>query len=95
MIMNQSIDRYDFDSLEAIYEASRDLQARAERLAEVGQMLRAEIDSYLDEFTSINYERIKEASERYLATSRRLEEESSELARSCKQLAEKFGMIFK
>jgi hypothetical protein len=94
MRINQHIDRYDFLDLEEIYRAAQQLQRHGDQLEAVGLYLRNNIDSYSTEFTSINYERIKEASERFIDAARRIREEAEELVGSTRQLAEKFGRIF-
>lgn len=94
MKINMSMDRYDIGSLEEVYSISNSLKEDAGVLEILGKTLKSRLVTAEEEFSTINYNRVKEATEDYLQKMRMMKEELTELSQSCKQFAEKIHLIW-
>lgn len=89
-----SIDKYDIDGLDEIYNTEDDLYKRSELLESLGIAMNEKIIISAEEFSSSNYGRVKEATDDYLKKMKIMREELIELSQSCRELAEKIAEIW-
>lgn len=84
MKIAKSFDSYNIESLEDIERIVSEIGQQIPILENVGNFLKGKIISCADEFTSVNYERVKDAIESYLTKLNIFREEIIELVVSCK-----------
>lgn len=94
MKINMSLDKYDIDGLDEIYNTADDLYKRSELLESLGIAMSEKIIISAEEFSSSNYGRVKEATDDYLKKMKIMREELIELCKSCRELAEKIAEIW-
>lgn len=94
MKINMSLERYDIDSLEEVYNASERLRNKSEELEKLGEIMKFRLAASEDEFETINYVRVKEAIDDYLLKMKLMREELTELSKSCHDFAEKIAEIW-
>lgn len=94
MRINMNMDSYDINSLEEIYSTVAEFKGQCEALESCGIFIKEKIIKAQDEFTSINYHRVQEATEDYLKKLGIMRTELEELFQSCKQFAEKMNLIW-
>ena len=66
MRINMSMERYDIQALDEIYKIADDLNKKSQILETLGVVIKQKLIASSDEFTTINYSRIEEASNSYL-----------------------------
>lgn len=94
MRINMSLNSYDIDALDEIFSISNDLNNKSEVLEILGLNMQKRLNMASDEFTTVNYERVKEAIDSYILKMRIMREELTELSQSCKDFAEKIASIW-
>lgn len=94
MKINMSLDRYDINGLDEVYNTADDLYRKSGILESLGIVMNEKIILSAEEFSSSNYGRVKEATDDYLKKMKIMREELIELSKSCRELAEKIAEIW-
>lgn len=89
-----SLDRYDINGLDKVYNTADDFYRKSELLEFLGIVMNEKIIMSAEEFSSSNYGRVKEATDDYLKKMKLMREELIELSKSCRELAEKIAEIW-
>ena len=94
MRINTNLDSYNIESLEDIVSTVSEIEKQCEVLEQCGIFIKSKVTASSDEFTSINYERIDNATDDYIKKLRVMRGELLELIKSCKDFEEKIRQIW-
>lgn len=92
MKINMTMKRYDVVALDDVYKIADEFNLKSYELEILGKIMLKRLDEAADQFTSINYKRVKEATENFVKKMNLMQKEVIELGESCRAFAEKLEM---